>query len=353
MGIRPAFAIIGGSFTGFSSRARHRFTHRPSTPPMSFATTLRSAIPLALGLAIGGVGATLFLQSMPGEEGSPEERANKLEVELKKARNEIASLEASLPGGARRGGRTFRDGARGIAEDIKAGRPVTPEDIFRASQPLMRDFSPLIDRMRVRQEQRRADSISGELARKYDLNPAQQESLKKWFEKKAEDDAKRFSDLVGSDSTRLQDLMRAGQDMRPDDGLDSFMESTLSGEKLADFKADRLTERAERVQQEADMKVQRLDGIVGLDPAQRDQVFGIMARGSRDYDPSMELEGAAGDIGNTPGGNSNDAMLSVLRPEQREAYQAERDRRREETRKDLESMGLSMPPEWDDLRDFD
>jgi hypothetical protein len=32
---------------------------------------------------------------------------------------------------------------RNIGDDIRAGRPVTPEDIFRASQPLMRDLAPL------------------------------------------------------------------------------------------------------------------------------------------------------------------------------------------------------------------
>jgi hypothetical protein len=40
-----------------------------------------------------------------------------------------------------------------------------------------------------------------------------------------------------------------------------------------------MNERAQRVQQEADRMVERVNSIVSLDETQRDQVFGIMARG--------------------------------------------------------------------------
>jgi hypothetical protein len=207
--------------------------------------------------------------------------------------------------------------------------------------------------MRVRDQMRRVDSMTGELARKYDLNDGQQAALKAWFEQKAEADAKVWSDLVASDSASLEDLARASRDIRPDEGLDAFMATQLSGQKLADFQTERMTERAGRVQQEADLRVQRLDGIVKLDDAQRDQVFGIMARGSRDYDPAMKLEGIGGDIGATPGGGTHDAMLSVLRPDQRAAYEAERQRRRDEAAEELSQIGLSLPENWDPLEDDD
>jgi hypothetical protein len=314
---------------------------------MSFAQSVRPLVPLVIGLLIGGVGVTLFQQSMPGAEGSAEERANKLEVELKSARNRVATLEAADPHGRRRPGRTFADGARRLGETIREGKPVSPDDIFRATQPLMRDLSPLLDRMRIRQQKQIIDSKVGELARKYDLTPAQQASLKKWFEQKAEEESKRFNDLVQQDGTRLQDLMGASMDARPDDGLDGFMATTLSGEKLAAFQTERMTERTNRVQQEADRRVQRLDNIVTLDDAQRDQVFGIMARNSKDYDPAMGLEGVGGAIGETSGANSREAVLSVLRPEQQAAYEADRQNRLDNARKDMEAIGLTLPPDWE------
>lgn len=329
---------------------------------MPFPRSIRPLLPLVIGLVVGGVGATLFLESMPGGEGSPEARANKLEVELKRANNRVAELEAThskvrepqgvlgrIGAGSKDHRRTLSDGARQIAEDIRAGRPVSPEDIFRASQPLMRDLAPLFDRIRVKGQQQAIDSMTGELARKYNLTPQGQEALKQWFEEQSNKAAKRWSDLVARDDTRLEDVMRASREVRLDDGLDAFMPSILGGEKLAAFQTERMAERAQRLEQEADLKVQRLNAIVGLDEAQREQVFGIMARSSRDYDPAMGLEGAHGPIGATPGGNPHEAMLSVLNPDQRAAYEAETLRRRAEAAKNMEAIGLTLPPNWEML----
>ena len=45
---------------------------------MSIAQSVRTIIPLVIGLAVGIAGATMFMESMPGAAGSPEERAAKL-----------------------------------------------------------------------------------------------------------------------------------------------------------------------------------------------------------------------------------------------------------------------------------
>ncbi|WP_367872069.1 hypothetical protein [Luteolibacter sp. Populi] len=317
---------------------------------MALPNNFRSLIYLVVGLAVGGAGAVLFKDSLPGPEGSPEERADKAEAALRKAENRILALEG--PGRTKRGGRTLADGIHDIKDDLAAGRAISPDDIFRAAQPLMRDLSPIFDRMRVRQEKRNMDRMTGELTRKYDLTEGQQAELKKFFDKKVEDEAKRFSDLISRDGTTMEDMARATQDTRWDDGLDSFMAGTLKGDKLATFQDDRITEKSQRVQQEADMRVTRVDSIVNLDPAQRDQVFGIMARNSRDYDPAMELEGGAGEIGAAPAGDRNQAMMSVLRPEQRQQWEAEKQRRRDEAQREMAEMGFAMPSSWDVLDDY-
>ncbi len=328
---------------------------------MPLPQSIRALLPLIIGLVVGGVGATLFRESMPGGEGSPEERANKLEVELKQANNRIAALEATNSqapepqgvlgriAGSKDRRRTLADGARQIAEDIREGRPVSPDDIFRASQPLMRDLAPLFDRIRVKAQQQEIERMTGELARKYNLTPEGQEALKQWFVEQSNKTAKQWSEMVARDGTRLEDIIRASHDVRFDEGLDDFMPSLLSGDQLAAFQAERLAERMQRVQHEADTKVQRLDAIVGLDEAQKDQVFGIMVRGSREYDPSMIIDGALGPVGPTPGGNPREAMLSVLSADQRAAYEAETARRRAEAAKDMAAVGLTLPPNWEFL----
>ena len=329
---------------------------------MSLAQSARSLIPLVIGLAVGGVGVTLFQESMPGAVGSPQERADKLEITLKQAQNRISALEAEdVPSRNARGlferkrGNQARasDGLRSIAERVRAGQPVSPEDIFRASKPWMRDISPFFDLMRVRTQRKMFESMSGGIARKYDLTPDQQGALKVWFANKSEEQMKQWNDMINSDSTRLVDFMRISQDQRPDEGIDSFMETVLTGEKLAAFKTERLNDRAQRVQSQADAKVQRLNSIVQLSDGQRDQVFGIMARNSPDYDPAMLLEGTGGQINATPTGDSQAAILAVLTPDQRVAYDTERTRRRDEAAKEMAEVGLAFPAEWDMLDDMD
>ncbi|MES2437737.1 MAG: hypothetical protein V4584_01635 [Verrucomicrobiota bacterium] len=316
--------------------------------------SIKSIIPLAAGLTIGTVGAILFIQSMPPTEGSAEEKVVRLEYELKKSNNRLAALEAADPHGRRRPGRTMADGARNLAEDFRAGKPVTPDDLFRATQPLIRDIEPFFGLMRTRELQRQTDAKAGELARKYSLTEAQQETLRKLLDQNAVDEAKRYTALMAQEGTRLADVTKATADIRLDNGLEQFMQNTLSGEKLAAFKSDRMLEKVGKVQQEADMKVTRLDTIVSLDETQRGQVFGMMARGARDFDPAMQFEGMGTDTSALPPGKSRqDAVLSVLRPEQLKAYEAEKAKRREEARKDMESMGLSLPADWSPLDHLD
>ena len=309
---------------------------------------MRPLIALIVGLAVGVAGAILFAQSMPPKEGSAEERVGKLEVELKRANNRVAALEGSDPNGRKRPGRTLKDNVRGIAENIRDGKPVTPDDVFRATQPLIRDLAPLFDRIRVRELQRQSDAKAGEIARKYALNPAQQESLKKWLDQNAADEAKRYTDLISQDGTRLEDLAKASNEVRVDDSVDRYMEATLQGEKLAAFRATRMLEKVENVQKEADMKVTRLDDIVGLDDTQRGQVFGVMARGARDFDPAMQFEGLGADTAALDSGKSKqDAILAILTSEQRLSYEKDRVQKRITAQKDMEAIGLTLPAEFD------
>lgn len=320
---------------------------------MSFATSLRTAVPLLIGLAIGGVGVALFHDSLPGADGSPEARASQMEVDLKQAKNYIAKLEGEGRGSRRRSG-SVAEGARQLRADFEAGVPVDPDDILKMMQPFIHDLSPIFARLRMKEEKRHIEAKTGELARKYDLTQQQRDTLEKWFKQKSADDAKRHAELMGAPGVTLEDLARESMRVRPDEGLDQVMEGMLSGDKLANYKTTRMEERVQRVQQHADMRVQRLDGIVGLDDTQRDQVFGIMARNSPDYDPGMQLEGTDGSIGTTPGGDSRKAMLSVLRPDQEKAYEAERLRRRQEAESDMLEMGMKLPSNWDllDQADF-
>ena len=315
---------------------------------MSPTQSLRTALPLVIGLAVGGLGVGLFQHSRPGEAGSPEKQIQHLESELQQARTRIASLEETRPRAARSPAQTAYDRGREIAQRLREGRTVSSDDLFRAAQPLLRDLSPLFERIAEQKFKQQADSLIGELARKYDLNPNQQDTLQKWFSEKSRADRKKWNDLISSDDTTYLQLVKSMRNDRTDEGLDPVMEGLLKGPQLAAFKAERLEERAQRVQQYADRQVQRINNIVRLDPTQTDRLFGIMAQSSPDYDASIRLEGTTGEI--APANlHPRDALKSVLRPDQLAEYEADRERRFLEASKEMNKLGVQLPSDWDEF----
>lgn len=315
---------------------------------------MRTLFSVTIGFIIGAIGAILFSQSMPPKEGSAEEQVSKLEVELKRANNRVSLLEQTGRNGKNLN-RTLKDNVRNITEDIRDGRLVTPDDIFRASQPLIRDLVPLLDRVRARQVQRQSDAKAGEIARKYSLTDAQLESLKILLAQNADAEAKRFTSMLSQEGTKLEDFAKATNNINIEDGLEQFMQNNLQGDQFVKFKADQMLEKVQKVQEEADMKVTRLDSIVKLDDSQHSEIFSVMARGARDFDPSMQIEGMSESKDSLSTGKSKqDAIFDILTPTQREAYDNHRNEKRSEAQKDMEAIGLRLPDDWNssDLLDF-
>lgn len=314
---------------------------------------MRQFVGLVIGIAVGVAGAILFTQSLPPEEGSVEERAEIAEVALHRAEARILQLEADAGITGRRR-KSVAEEARSVADDIKAGRPVDLDDVFKTAKPWLRDIAPVFDRIRVRDQKRIFDTTAGELARKYNLDESQQKSLENWLHLKAEENSTNYSRILNDESTGLVDWIRSSRELSEADGLDEFMERTLRGEALTQFKEERLRERVERVQAEADRKVHRLGNIVELDEAQKDEIFVLMARGSRDFDPSMQFEGLGNDTSAlVPGQSRDDAIMKVLRPDQVETYERHRLGSLEEARRELNEIGLTLPDNWDLLDEDD
>jgi hypothetical protein len=143
--------------------------------------------------------------------------------------------------------------------------------------------------------------------------------------------------------------------MHGTEGIDGFMEGLLDPEMRELYRADRMIDRIESVQAEADRKVERLDSIVDLSEDQKDAAFALMARGARDFDPSMQFDGLGSDTSALePGrGQSRDAAIeAILTPDQMAALYTHRGEQIREAAEELDAIGLELPPDWD-LFDFD
>lgn len=310
---------------------------------------MRHALLILLGLAIGAAAAILIRGSLPPPDGTPEARILTLENELRETRLRLAKIDPDQARAREDSGGALSAGARAAMEDFKAGRPVDMNNLYQAVKPLMRDLSPIFDKIRRKDERRSFERIAGEMSRKYSLTGPQQEALQQWLKERSERNAAAFRAVAFADGTMLNDLVSASKDIRPDDGLDAFMETQLQGRALDDFRRDRLAERAERVQNEADWKVERLNSTVELDEAQKDQVFSIMARSSRDFDPQMQFEGLTEEAATASGSDRDAAIMAVLRPEQRVEYDQWRAERRALAEQEFSELGLQMPDGWDAL----
>ncbi len=309
---------------------------------------MRAPLLLGIGLLVGLSGAALFQQSFPPPPGSLEARLADLDRELTRSRVLLAAAEARAPQPQATTQQKLARGARSLVEDLKDGREVDLNDVYQAAKPALRDLSPIFERLQRKDLRRHQDFILADLTRKYHLTPAQQDALRLWQKNQLEQQLAASREFNARDNTTLEDIIKAGRQKRPDDGLDAFMATTLQGPDLATYQSDRLQQRLEQVQSEADRQVSRLNSIVALDDAQQDQVFALMARSSPQFDPSMKLEGLTGDpAALSPGQSRDDAILQVLRPEQQQQYQDHRSARRSAAEKEFSEVGIRLPPNWD------
>lgn len=309
---------------------------------------MRSFIFLGLGLLMGGAGVTLFTRSLPPPPGTETEKIAELERMLARTQSRVAVLESTEANAAARLQKLAAAGQRSIVQDLKDGRPVDLNDLFNTAKPFLHDFSPLMDRMRRREQGRMIEHLLADMTQKYGLDPSQQAGLKASLEAAAEAEAGRLREVTGRSDSTFAEYAKAMQGYRPLEGVDGFMENTLRGEELTQYKAERMAERVNRVQYEADRRVEQLHAVVSLDEAQQDKVFALMARSSPDFDPGMQMEGLGDDRATLAQGQSRDeAILAVLRPEQRTIYEDHRASQRQQANEEMAEVGLKLPDDWD------
>ena len=312
---------------------------------------MRQYIGILIGALLGALGAILFGQSLRPDPGSVQERAEHAEHQLRVAEAQLRSLQG---GRIRADRQRSAEGARDILEDIREGRGADLDDIFAVTKPWLNDLSPVINLMRSKEEKEQFARLAGDYTRKYDLNESQQKQLRQWLDDRATENAERFVNVVANDSSTIYDLMLAGKEAEQNiDGIDQFMERQLTGEALTSFRADRLQERINSVEGEANGRLNNLDSIVNLDASQEAQLFFAMARSSEDYIPSMDIEGMNGDRSPLNQKGRNAVIESILTSEQQELLENHRQNRRQNAEEEMREIGLRLPENWQQFEDDD
>lgn len=300
------------------------------------------------GLVFGAIGSALFIDSTPPEKDSPEAKAEKLKSELTRAQSRIALLETQVPKKEGSLADHTRAGVARILDDLKHGRQVNAEEVYQQMKPLMRDLAPLFDHLRRKSQRQEFARLAAHMAEAYQLTEPQQRALEQWLGERAIKDSEAFAALAYGDKATFEDLIAATRYQRPKSGLDEFMERTLTGPARDRYHADRLRERASSIESHANSRVDILDAAVQLDTVQEDRLFSLFARSSPEYDPAMQLGNITADGGRLPPGRSREqAVLDVLRPDQRNRFETYRQRQRSEAEREFREMGLNIPANWD------
>ncbi|MBK8038168.1 MAG: hypothetical protein IPK22_13710 [Verrucomicrobiaceae bacterium] len=308
-----------------------------------------SIISMLIGVLIGGTAVVMFDASFPPPEGSAEEKAAQLESELTRAQSRIAKLEAQIPAKGVDLAATARGGISDILDDIKQGRPVDLEKLHHRLKPALREITPLFDLLRRRELKKEHARIAAHMGEAYKLNEAQQKALQQWLDEQAAQDAEKFLQTAYGENSRLEDLVKSMKHLEPRRGMDEFMERTLTGQEKQRYVSDRLAERAVKLENDANNRLQRLHQAVPLDQAQQDRVFAIMARSSPDYDPRLQLDIPLGNDAAhiRPGADRAAAIMQVLRPDQRLQYEAYQQSQREAANRTAAEAGFKLPENWD------
>lgn len=315
---------------------------------------LRLVLALLAGLVTGGVAVTLFRDSLPPPQGSAEARAVQLETDLARATSRIARLEAQIPKTPVNVADTARDTAADIIADLKSGRPVDIERLYQRIKPALREITPVFDLLRRREQKKEFARIAAHMGEAYHLDAAQQKALENWLGERALADAETFQKIAYGENSRLEDIIKASKYQKPKKDLDAFMERTLAGNDLDRYKTDRLKERTQNLENEANNRLQRLHQAVPLDEAQQDQAFAIMVRSSPEFDSAIKLDIPLGNDVRTirPGQDREQELLRILRPDQRAQFEAYRKRQLAEAQQSAAEIGLKLPADWDVFEDW-
>jgi hypothetical protein len=299
---------------------------------------------LVIGLLVGCAGGYLFSKSQRPDPGSIQDRLELAEQEAAKSGREARALKAYVERAEGSGSAKFRR----LARDLKDGKEVSFDDILGSAKPWMRQVAPVMDRIRKVNEAKWVDARVSEWTRNYTLTAAQRNELRGHFKKRSEENAEKINEVINSDQSGFVEFVQATEnDWRDFEETNDLMEGFLEGEELEQFQEERLAQRVEAVQEEADRKLGRLDEIVTLSDEQQAELFRVMARGSEDYRPEVNPQDYRGATSPLDRMARDAAINSALTPVQRKSLDEYRENQLREVAEQWDRYQLAPPKDFD------
>jgi len=194
-----------------------------------------------------------------------------------------------------------------------------------ANSPEVRNLMKMASGFFASQGERMIDREMKKWTEKLELTEAQATAIKGKIMAKMEENTTQLQADLDNNTMSMREIMEAQgefwQSSEPE--IEAMIKGELNAEQAETFEYEQLLGQTQNVQRQADWELRALDGALQLDEGQKDQVFNILVRESRSYDPAMAIEGTEAELpaaAVAEGVSKEDAIRSVLTPEQLETY---------------------------------
>jgi len=293
----------------------------------------RILLPLLTGMLLGAAGVLVWHLSSAtrAEAAFQKERDASLEEmqrELTAARNNAATWQARL------------------ADAGVDGTPVKEnvldiQRILNDARPLMKTLALMFGGRRKEMSERMIRGMASKLAEQMGLTEDQTEDMIAHFTGL---DAANFEKIKAMLDRKLtiMDVFTVMNDINPQKSMDAYVQQTMTPEQKASWENRKLETKAEQLERTATWKLDRMSGALKLDEGQKDQVFSILVKTNPDYDSSLGVEGVTGAPASEPSTTplkEEDAIASVLRPEQMDDWAAWQEKQKAEKSRLTDAFG--------------
>lgn len=201
------------------------------------------------------------------------------------------------------------------------------DKLFNDAKPLLKRLTAGFEPQRQEMVERLAEQQIKRMMALANLNPEQQAALKQHLLDFSEKEKGKWQAMLDGKGD-MEDMMKMGRGAANSQKmLDEWAKANLEGEQAKSYETGRLGEKAKSITDNANAQIDRMNKSLGLDETQKDEMFQILVRSDKDFDPSMQLEGVTGGSGVPNPLSRDEAIAAILNPEQKEKYQSQQQER--------------------------
>jgi hypothetical protein len=284
------------------------------------------------GLICGAIGGYWYGQT---------QRAPQSQLELTAANETIAKLQADLNVAKESVGRLEQEKKSNIATAPAESGTTDINKLFNDAKPLLKQVTAAFEPQQKEMRKRLIEDQLKRMMGRVQLTPEQQAAFQTYLEQLGSQEQQRWQSVLDGNG-RLDQMMTMGRNNNPQKAVDEWAQQNLTGEQATAYQQSRLTEKAQQITDSANRRVEGLTSSLNLDQTQQDQVFDIMVKSDKNYDPSMQLEGVANPSVQASSGDlsRDDAIMAVLNPEQKQKYESQQKERKQRSGGFWKALGL-------------